>query len=228
MTVTGPCPGAGRARAASCGRSGPYLASKSLGEYLHAVTSSVRRPVRPGPGASAGSPVMGDLDLVSVHVRGKVSAMFIPFVRTSPRTTVAGMLGAPLLALALTGCGSVQGALTEGQQAVDQARDAVETAAGSLAAAEDLIAAGTELAAACTAAQAAWVPGVSAGDARTAIDDALRLVDEAIALSPDVPGGAELKQALASSRDALASGDGTLGMSRETLQTACALVSMGG
>lgn len=73
-----------------CGLRERCLASKCLGEYLHAVTSSVRRPVRPGPGASAGSPVMGDLDLASVHVRGKVSAMFIPFVRTSPRTTVAG------------------------------------------------------------------------------------------------------------------------------------------
>ena len=133
-----------------------------------------------------------------------------------------------ILGLALVGCGSVSGALSEGQQALDQGRAVVESATGAVGAADALIAAGSELAAACTAAQAAWVPGVSAADARAAIDEALRMVDGVVAQTPDVPGATELADALASARTSLESGDGALGMSPESLETACALVTLGG
>ena len=88
------------------------------------------------------------------------------------------LIGVPLAGLLLAGCGAVNEAVSQGQQALDSARSAVEAAQG-------LLDAGAQLGAACAAAQAAWVPGVSA--------------DEAL-----------------------------MGMSRETLQTACALVSLGG
>ena len=144
------------------------------------------------------------------------------------RSSLLMLLGAPLLALSLAGCAAVDGALAEGQQALEQGRDTVESAAAGLEAADGLIRAGTELAAACTAAQAAWVPGVSTADARTAIGDALRIVDDVIAQTPGVPGATDIRTALASAQDELATGDGTLGLSRQTLQTACALVSVGG
>lgn len=149
-------------------------------------------------------------------------------IRQSLRSSLLLLMGAPLLALSLAGCAAVDGAIAEGQQALEQGRDTVESAAAGLEAADGVIRAGTELAAACTAAQAAWVPGVSTADARIAIGDAIRIVDDVVAQTPGVPGATDIRAALASARDELAQGDGTLGMSQQTLQTACALVSMGG
>jgi len=128
----------------------------------------------------------------------------------------------------LVGCGSISGAVSEGQQALDQGREVVESAAGTLEQADQLIRAGTELAAACAAAQAAWVPGVSPEDARRAIDDAVGIVDGVLATTPNVPGVNELSSALSSAQESLASEGGTLGLSRDSLQTACALVTLGG
>ena len=128
---------------------------------------------------------------------------------------------AGLAGLLLTGCGAVDEAISQGQQAIDGASQAVD-------AAEGLIGAGAQLGAACAAAQVAWVPGVSSADAYAAIDEATRIVDEALAATPDLPGAAEIDQALTAARDAVGSDQTEFGVARETLQTACALVSMGG
>ena len=134
---------------------------------------------------------------------------------------VAAAASAGLAGLLLTGCGAVDEAISQGQQAIDGASQAVD-------AAEGLIGAGAQLGAACAAAQVAWVPGVSSADAYAAIDEATRLVDEALAATPDLPGAAEIDQALTAARDAVGSDQTEFGVARETLQTACALVSMGG
>lgn len=126
-----------------------------------------------------------------------------------------------LAGVLLTGCGAVNEAVSQGQQALDTASQAVD-------AAEGLIGAGAQLGAACAAAQVAWVPGVSTADAYAAIDEATRLVDEALAATPSLPGAAEIDQALTAARDAVGSDQTEFGVARETLQTACALVSMGG
>ena len=134
---------------------------------------------------------------------------------------VAAAASAGLAGLLLTGCGAVDEAISQGQQAIDGASQAVD-------AAEGLIGAGAQLGAACAAAQVAWVPGVSSADAYAAIDEATRIVDEALAATPDLPGAAEIDQALTAARDAVGSDQTEFGVARETLQTACALVSMGG
>lgn len=138
-------------------------------------------------------------------------------------TDLYGLMVSLVMVLALAGCSSVGGAVQGGQQALDSAGQAIEAADG-------LIQAGTDLAAACAAAQAAWVPGVSAQDARTAIDEAVRLVDEAIERAPDFPGAQELDQVLGSAQEALAQDPSTtsLGVPRSTLETACALITLGG
>ena len=133
----------------------------------------------------------------------------------------SALVSAGLAALLLTGCGAVDEAISQGQQALDSASQAVD-------AAEGLIGAGAQLGAACAAAQVAWLPGVSSADAYAAIDEATRIVDESLAAAPDLPGAAEIDQALASAREALGSDQTEFGVARETLQTACALVSMGG
>jgi len=134
-----------------------------------------------------------------------------------------GLVLSTCTALALAGCGSVGQAVQEGSQALDSAGQAIEAADG-------LIQAGTDLVAACAAAQAAWVPGVSGQDARNAIDEAVGLVDRALAQAPDFPGAQELDQVLTSAQEALDKDpSGTsLGVPRSTLETACALVTMGG
>ena len=134
---------------------------------------------------------------------------------------LAAIASAGLAGVLLTGCGAVNEAVSQGQQALDTASQAVD-------AAEGLIGAGAQLGAACAAAQVAWVPGVSAADAYAAIDEATRLVDEALAATPGLPGAAEIDQALTAARDAVGSDQTEFGVARETLQTACALVSMGG
>ena len=131
------------------------------------------------------------------------------------------LASAGLAGVVLTGCGAVNEAVSQGQQALDTASQAVD-------AAEGLIGAGAQLGAACAAAQVAWVPGVSSADAYAAIDEATRLVDEALATTPGLPGAAEIDQALAAARAAVGSDQTEFGVARETLQTACALVSMGG
>ena len=134
---------------------------------------------------------------------------------------LAAVASAGLAGVLLTGCGAVNEAVSQGQQALDTASQAVD-------AAEGLIGAGAQLGAACAAALAAWVPGVSTADAYAAIDEATRLVDEALAATPGLPGAAEIDQALTAARDAVGSDQTEFGVARETLQTACALVSMGG
>ena len=128
---------------------------------------------------------------------------------------------AVLASAVLTGCGAVNEAVSQGQQALDSASQAVD-------AAEGLIGAGAQLGAACAAAQVAWLPGVSSADAYAAIDEATRIVDETLAATPDLPGATEIDQALTTAREALGSDQTEFGVARETLQTACALVSMGG
>lgn len=134
---------------------------------------------------------------------------------------LAAVASAGLAVVLLTGCGAVNEAVSQGQQALDGASQAVD-------AAEGLIGAGAQLGAACAAAQVAWVPGVSSTDAYAAIDEATRLVDEALAATPGLPGAAEIDQALTAARDAVGSDQTEFGVARETLQTACALVSLGG
>lgn len=131
------------------------------------------------------------------------------------------LVGATLAGVLLTGCGAVNEAVSQGQQALDTASQAVE-------AAEGLIGAGAQLGAACAAAQAAWIPGVSSADAYAALDEATALVDEALAATPGLPGAAEIDQALTTARQALGSDQTEFGVARQTLQTACALVSLGG
>ena len=138
------------------------------------------------------------------------------------RTRALSLLAsAGLAGVVLTGCGAVNEAVSQGQQALDTASQAVD-------AAEGLIGAGAQLGAACAAAQVAWLPGVSSADAYAAIDEATRLVDEALAATPGLPGAAEIDQALTAARAAVGSDQTEFGVARETLQTACALVSMGG
>lgn len=134
---------------------------------------------------------------------------------------LSAVASAGLAGILLTGCGAVNEAVTQGQQALDTASQAVD-------AAEGLIGAGAQLGAACAAAQVAWVPGVSTADAYAAIDEATRMVDEALAATPGLPGAAEIDQALTAAREAVGSDQTEFGVARETLQTACALVSMGG
>jgi hypothetical protein len=131
------------------------------------------------------------------------------------------LMGAALAGVLLTGCGAVDEAMSQGQQALDSASQAVD-------AAEGLIGAGAQLGAACAAAQVAWLPGVSSADAYAALDEATVLVDEALAATPGLPGAAEIDQALTTAREALGADQTEFGVARETLQTACALVSMGG
>ena len=144
----------------------------------------------------------------------------IPLRRRRTRALVT-LASAGCAGVLLTGCGAVNEAVSQGQQALDTASQAVD-------AAEGLIGAGAQLGAACAAAQVAWLPGVSSADAYAAIDEATRIVDEAIAATPGLPGAAEIDQALTAARDSLGSDQTEFGVARETLQTACALVTMGG
>lgn len=138
------------------------------------------------------------------------------------RARVLALLGSTAMAgVLLTGCGAVNEAVSQGQQALDGASQAVD-------AAEGLIGAGAQLGAACAAAQVAWLPGISSADAYAAIDEATRMVDEALAATPGLPGAAEIDQALTTARESLGSDQTEFGVARQTLQTACALVSMGG
>lgn len=131
------------------------------------------------------------------------------------------LIGATLSGVLLTGCGTVNEALTQGQEVLDSATQAVE-------AAEGLVGAGAQLAAACAAAQAAWLPGVSSADANKAIDDAAGMVDGVIAANPSLPGATEINAALDSARSAIGTDETSFGVARQTLETACALVTLGG
>ena len=144
----------------------------------------------------------------------------IPTRRRRARAITA-LSASALATVVLTGCGAVDEAISQGQQALDSASQAVE-------AAEGLIGAGAQLGAACTVAQVAWVPGVSSTDAYAAIDEATRLVDEALAATPGLPGAAEIDQALTTAREALGSDQTEFGVARETLQAACSLARVGG
>ena len=140
---------------------------------------------------------------------------------TPPKRALTALVGVTFAGILLTGCGAVSEAVSQGQQALDTASQAVE-------AAEGIIGAGAQLGAACAAAQAAWIPGVSSADAYAALDEATALVDEALAATPGLPGAAEIDQALTTARQALGSDQTEFGVARQTLQTACALVSLGG
>jgi hypothetical protein len=142
---------------------------------------------------------------------------------TSSQAMFMGLLVSTCAVLALAGCSTVTGAVQEGQQALGSAGQAIDAADG-------LIQAATDLGAACAAAQAAWVPGVSPQDARNAINEAVAIVDGVLAQAPEFPGAREIDQILGSAQEALAQDpSGTsLGVSRSTLETACALVTLGG
>lgn len=114
-------------------------------------------------------------------------------------------------------------ALNSGQQVIEGASQLIENADG-------LVQAGTDLAEACAVAQAAWVPGVSPADARAAIDEALSIVQGVVASVPDAPGINEIEGVLVTAQDALAADPSStsLGVSSSTLETACALVTLGG
>jgi hypothetical protein len=137
------------------------------------------------------------------------------------RRRALALLGSAALAgVLLTGCGAVNEAVSQGQQALDTVSQAAD-------AAEGIIGAGAQLGAACVAAQVAWLPGVSSADAYAALDEATGLVNEALAATPGLPGAAEIDQALTTARESLGADQTEFGVARETLQTACALVSMG-
>lgn len=114
-------------------------------------------------------------------------------------------------------------ALNSGQQVIEGASQLIENADG-------LVQAGTDLAEACAVAQAAWVPGVAPADARAAIDEALSIVQGVVASVPDAPGINEIEGVLVTAQDALAADPSStsLGVSSSTLETACALVTLGG
>ena len=135
-----------------------------------------------------------------------------------PVASVAALLGVSVL---VSGC-SVD-ALNTGQQVIEGASQLIENADG-------LVQAGTDLAEACVVAQAAWVPGVSPADARAAIDEALSIVRGVVASAPDAPGIGEIEGVLVTAQDALAADPNStsLGVSSSTLETACALVTLGG
>lgn len=133
---------------------------------------------------------------------------------------LAVVASSALAGLLLTGCGAVNEAVSQGQQAIDTVSQAAD-------AAEGIIGAGAQLGAACAAAQVAWLPGVSSADAYAALDEATGLVNEALAATPGLPGAAEIDQALTTARESLGADQTEFGVARETLQTACALVSMG-
>lgn len=132
------------------------------------------------------------------------------------RSPLLILTGAALVALTTTACGTVN-------DVIDTAQDVGQSA-------DSLIRAATEIGAACATAQAALVPGVSTADAEAALTDALGIVDDVIAANPGVPGAAEVDSALATARQALAGGvtESDLGVARETIQTACALVTLAG
>lgn len=121
----------------------------------------------------------------------------------------------------MSGCS--MDALNSGQQVIEGASQLIENADG-------LVQAGTDLAEACAVAQAAWVPGVSPADARAAIDEALSIVQGVVASVPDAPGINEIEGVLVTAQDALAADPSStsLGVSSSTLETACALVTLGG
>jgi hypothetical protein len=131
------------------------------------------------------------------------------------------LTGAALCGVLLTGCGVVSDAADQGRQALDSATQAVDTVEG-------IIGAGAQLAAACAAAQVAWLPGTSSADAYAAIDEAAGMVDGLIAENPSLPGATEIDAALDSARAAVGADETSFGVARQTLQTACALVSLGG
>jgi hypothetical protein len=133
---------------------------------------------------------------------------------------LAVVVSGALAGLLLTGCGAVNEAVSQGQQALDTVSQAAD-------AAEGIIGAGAQLGAACAAAQVAWLPGVSSADAYAALYEATGLVNEALAATPGLPGAAEIDQALTTARESLGADQTEFGVARETLQTACALVSMG-
>lgn len=144
----------------------------------------------------------------------------MPHPHVRRHRALAVVASGALAGLLLTGCGAVNEAVSQGQQALDTVSQAAD-------AAEGLIGAGAQLGAACAAAQVAWLPGVSSADAYAALDEATGLVDEALATTPGLPGAAEIDQALTTAREALGADQTEFGVARETLQTACALVSMG-
>ncbi len=144
----------------------------------------------------------------------------MPHPHVRRHRALAVVASGALAGLLLTGCGAVNEAVSQGQQALDTVSQAAD-------AAEGLIGAGAQLGAACAAAQVAWLPGVSSADAYAALDEATGLVDAALATTPGLPGAAEIDQALTTAREALGADQTEFGVARETLQTACALVSMG-
>lgn len=128
-------------------------------------------------------------------------------------TVAAGLVTSAAL---ISGCSSVQGAVDTAQGVVEQA--------------DALVSVATDIAAACGVAAAAWAPGVSPEEARTAIAEATGIVDGVISAAPDVPGVQEIDDILTTAQDSLTADPETtsLGVSRSTLETACAVFTLGG
>lgn len=135
-----------------------------------------------------------------------------------PIAVMTAILGVSVLS---SGCS--MDALNSGQQVIEGASQLIENADG-------LVQAGTDLAEACVVAQAAWVPGVSPADARSAIDEALGIVRDVVASVPNAPGVGEIEGVLVTAQEALVADptSTSLGVSSSTLETACALVTLGG
>ena len=128
-------------------------------------------------------------------------------------TMTAGLVASVAL---VTGCSSVQGAVDTAQGVVEQA--------------DALVAVASDVAAACGVAAAAWAPGVSPEEARSAITEATGMLDDVLTLAPDVPGVQEIDELLTTAQDSLTADSETtsLGVSRSTLETACAVFTLGG
>lgn len=120
-------------------------------------------------------------------------------------------VSAPVGVLALSGCGSVQGAVDQAQQAVDGA--------------QSLLDAPQQIASACQSAVAAFSSGAPAAEIRDSLSDVSAQLDEALGGAAAIPGVSAVSGALA---DAIRSlGDqpdaAATDSTRDAVVTACAV-----
>lgn len=127
-----------------------------------------------------------------------------------PRRPVRALVPLVLVAaLGLTGCSQVE-------SAVNSAQSAFASATGAAGA----------LVAACSASENSLVDQESGEQAKQTLQDAVTKVDEALAGVPDLPGVAEIKQAVSNARAALESADGVkVEEARQQLKQACASIT---
>lgn len=129
----------------------------------------------------------------------------------SMRSRFALGAAAPLAALMLAGCASVQGAVDGVQGAVDGA--------------QSMLAAPQQIAEACQTAVTALAPGEVAADAQQAMRDATTQLDAALGSAAAIPGISAVRDAFAGAMQSLSTtGDTAQSIaSREAVVTACAL-----